>query len=141
MSRVSWRVLLTATILLMPIAAYAQEAVMTGTVSDSTGGVLPGVTVTALLEATGNTFVAVTEVDSSSLGGNIDPRQVQEMPVQDATGVRCCCSLQAAVPRATTPTGSIRGTPTVFASFRPTSTDSSFRTRWAAAVSRRSARR
>ena len=146
MSRVSRRVLLTATILLMPIAAYAQEAVMTGTVSDSTGGVLPGVTVTALLEATGNTFVAVTDergayrlpvrvgvyrittelqgfttvvrqgiqllvgqtlvvnlemapstieetitvnaeapllkVDSSSLGGNIDPRQVQEMPVQ-----------------------------------------------------------
>jgi len=146
MSRVSRRVLLTATILLMPIAASAQEAVMTGTVSDSTGGVLPGVTVTALLEATGNTFVAVTDergayrlpvrvgvyrittelqgfttvvrqgiqllvgqtlvvnlemapstieetitvnaeapllkVDSSSLGGNIDPRQVQEMPVQ-----------------------------------------------------------
>ena len=61
MSRVSRRVLLTATILLMPIAAHAQEAVMTGTVSDSTGGVLPGVTVTALLEATGNTFVAVTD--------------------------------------------------------------------------------
>ena len=118
----------------------------TGTVADSTGGVLPGVTITALLEATGNTFVAVTDergvyrlparvgqysvtaelpgfttivrqavqvlvgqtlvvnlemspstieetitvnaespllqVDSSSLGGNIDPRQVQEMPVQ-----------------------------------------------------------
>jgi hypothetical protein len=146
MSRVSRRVLLTATILLLPIAAHAQEAVVTGTVSDSTGGVLPGVTVTALLEATGNTFVAVTDergayrlpvrvgvyrittelqgfttivrqgiqllvgqtlvvnlemapstieetitvnaeaallkVDSSSLGGNIDPRQVQEMPVQ-----------------------------------------------------------
>ena len=29
--------------------------------TDSTGGVLPGVTVTAVLEATGNTFVAVTD--------------------------------------------------------------------------------
>jgi carboxypeptidase family protein/TonB-dependent receptor-like protein len=146
MSRVSRRFLLTATILVMPLAAYAQEAVLTGTVTDSTSGVLPGVTVTALLEATGNTFVAITDergtyrlparvgvyritaelqgfttivrqgiqvlvgqtlvvnlemppstieetitvnaeapllkVDSSSLGGNIDPRQVQEMPVQ-----------------------------------------------------------
>ena len=61
MSRVSRRFLLAATILAMPIAAYAQEAVFTGTVTDSTGGVLPGVTVTALLEATGNTFVAVTD--------------------------------------------------------------------------------
>ena len=146
MSRVSRRVLLTAAILALPIAAYAQEAVVTGTVSDSTGGALPGVTVTALLEATGHTFVAVTDergayrmpvrvgvyrittelqgfttivrqgiqllvgqtlvvnlemapstieetitvnaeapllkVDSSSLGANIDPRHVQEMPVQ-----------------------------------------------------------
>ena len=38
----------------------AQEAVLTGTVTDSTGGVLPGVTITAT-KATGNTFVAVTD--------------------------------------------------------------------------------
>ena len=146
MSRVSRRFLLAVTILLVPVAGYGQEAVLTGTVTDSTSGVLPGVTVTALLEATGNTFVAITDergtyrmparvgiyritaelqgfttivrqavqvlvgqtlvvnlemapstieetitvnaeapllkVDSSSLGGNIDPRQVQEMPVQ-----------------------------------------------------------
>src|ERR1051325_8673609 len=42
-------------------AAFAQEATLTGTITDSTGGVLPGVTVTALHEATGNTFVAVTD--------------------------------------------------------------------------------
>ncbi|NOT26418.1 MAG: TonB-dependent receptor [Acidobacteria bacterium] len=34
---------------------------MTGTITDATGGVLPGVTVTAIHEATGNTFVSVTD--------------------------------------------------------------------------------
>ena len=47
--------------LALPVAGYAQEAVLTGTVTDSTGGVLPGVTVTATHEATGNTFVGVTD--------------------------------------------------------------------------------
>ena len=41
--------------------AIAQEAVLTGTVTDSTGGVLPGVTVTAVHEATGNRSTAVTD--------------------------------------------------------------------------------
>jgi hypothetical protein len=39
-----------------PAAGSAQEAVLTGTVADATGAVLPGVTVTAVHEATGNTF-------------------------------------------------------------------------------------
>ena len=47
--------------LAVPSAGYAQEAVLTGTITDSTGGVLPGVTVTAIHEATGNRFVAVTD--------------------------------------------------------------------------------
>ena len=34
---------------------------LSGTITDSTGGVLPGVTVTAMHAATGNTFVAVTD--------------------------------------------------------------------------------
>src|SRR5262245_4016205 len=55
------RALLIGTIFLLPVAAFAQEAVITGTVSDSTGAVLPGVTVTASNDATGNTFVAVTD--------------------------------------------------------------------------------
>ena len=140
------RLFLLAALLALPYAAYAQEAVLTGTISDSTGGVLPGVTVTAVHEATGNRFEAVTDergayrisarvgayqitaelqgfatvtrtglqvlvgqtavvnmqmapstvqetvtvtaetpllnVSTSSLGGNIDPRQVQELPVQ-----------------------------------------------------------
>jgi hypothetical protein len=139
------RVLAIGVILLLPVAAFAQEAVLTGTVTDSTGAVLPGVTVTASNEATGNTFVGVTDergiyripvrignykvtselqgfatamrtdvqllvgqtatlnlqmapstvqetvtvtgeaplidLKNSSLGGNIDGRQVQELPV------------------------------------------------------------
>ncbi|MSO82908.1 MAG: TonB-dependent receptor [Acidobacteria bacterium] len=139
------RVLLASAMLALPVVGYAQEAVLTGTVSDSTGGVLPGVTVTAVLEATGNRFETVTDesgnyripvrvgvytvsaelqgfstqartglqllvgqtaavnlqmspstvqetvtvtaeapllnVSTSSMGGNVDPRQVQELPV------------------------------------------------------------
>src|SRR5499427_7314085 len=48
-------------LVLLPITALAQEAVLSGTVTDSTGGVLPGVTITATHVATGNTFVAVTD--------------------------------------------------------------------------------
>ena len=140
------RFLLVSAILALPGIAYAQEAVLTGTVTDSTGAVLPGVTVTAVLEATGNIFEAVTDsrgtytipvrvglyrikvelqsfttvtragvqvlagqtvtinmqmapggvaetvtvsaeapllnTATSSLGGNIDPRQVAELPAQ-----------------------------------------------------------
>ena len=57
---VKWFVVVAA-LLVMPVAGYAQEAALAGSVSDSTGGVLPGVTVTATHEATGNTFVAVTD--------------------------------------------------------------------------------
>jgi hypothetical protein len=53
--------LLLCAFLALPVVSSAQEAVLTGTVSDSTGGVLPGVTVTALHEATGNRFVAITD--------------------------------------------------------------------------------
>ncbi len=58
---VARRFLLVCAILVLPGIGYAQEAVLTGTVTDSTGAVLPGVTMTALLEATGNTFEAVTD--------------------------------------------------------------------------------
>ena len=55
-------------------AGYAQEAVLSGTVTDSTGGVLPGVTVTAVHEASGNIFEAVT-----------DERGVFRLPVRIGT--------------------------------------------------------
>ena len=144
--RIVRRLLLSCGMCLLPVVAYAQEATFTGTVTDSTGGVLPGVVVTAVLEATGNTFAAVTDdrgvyriparvgaykiaaelqgfttvvreglqllvgetlvvnlqlspstlaetitvtaeapllnVSSSVLGSNIDPKQVQDMPLQ-----------------------------------------------------------
>jgi hypothetical protein len=131
--------------LLLPSLASAQEAVLSGTVTDSTNAVLPGATVRAANQASGNTFEAVTDqrgayrlsvrvgpyrvavelagfttvtrtgiellvgqvavlnlqmtpssvqeavtvtaqtplldTTTSSLGGNVDPRQVQELPV------------------------------------------------------------
>ena len=48
-------------VLLVPALAHAQDTVIGGTVRDNTGGVLPGVTVTATNEAAGTTFVAVTD--------------------------------------------------------------------------------
>ena len=139
------RLLVVGAILALPAAGSAQEATLSGTVTDSTGAVLPGVTVTAVHDASGNTFEGITDdrglyrigarigiyrvtamlqgfatvtrsglellvgqqvvvnlqlspsavqesvtvtgeaplVDfaSSSLGGNVDPRQTQELPV------------------------------------------------------------
>jgi hypothetical protein len=60
----SWvlrRLILVAVIMSTPATGYAQDATLSGAVTDTTGGVLPGVTVTALLEASGNTFVAVSD--------------------------------------------------------------------------------
>src|SRR5262249_45583976 len=60
-SKLRWLIATGAFVSLMPSAGLAQESTVSGTVTDSTGGVLPGVTVTALNEASGNTFVAVTD--------------------------------------------------------------------------------
>jgi hypothetical protein len=132
-------------ILATPVAGFAQEATLSGTISDATGGVLPGVNVTAIHQASGNTFEGVTDergtyriatragvyrvsaelqgfatltrtdlevlvgqqvvvnlemqpstvqesitvtgeaplldITSSTMGGNVDPRQTQELPV------------------------------------------------------------
>ena len=59
--RVVRRLLLLVSLLVLPALADAQEAVLTGTITDQTGAVLPGVTVTAVNEASGNRFVAVTD--------------------------------------------------------------------------------
>ena len=45
----------------LPARAFAQEATVTGAVIDATGGVLPGVAITAVNEASGNVFTAVTD--------------------------------------------------------------------------------
>jgi hypothetical protein len=144
-SRVVLRSIVVAAFLAMPAAGYAQEAVLSGTITDSTGAVLPGVALKAVHEASGNSFETVTdqrgvyripvrigvyqitaelsgftsvtrnglqllvgqtavinlqmspgnvteavtvtgqspllETTTSSLGGNVDPKQVQELPV------------------------------------------------------------
>ena len=62
MSAVLKRVVLAVGLLLVgAVSAFAQQATITGTVTDSSGGVLPGVTITLVHEATGNTFEAVTD--------------------------------------------------------------------------------
>jgi carboxypeptidase family protein/TonB-dependent receptor-like protein len=55
------RFLIVSVLLLAPAAAFAQEATLTGTITDSTGAVLPGVTITAVNDATGNTFSTITD--------------------------------------------------------------------------------
>ena len=170
-SAVTWLIVVGA-MLALPLTGYAQEATVGGTVTDATGGVLPGVTVTAVHETSGNTFVAVADergafripvrigvyrvtaelpgfatvtrtglellvgqqavvslqmapsgvqesvtvtgeaplldLTQSSLGGNIDPRQMQELPVngrnwQDlamlAPGSRANASGDSPIPR------------------------------------------
>ena len=60
-SRLMRSLIFVCTILTMPLVGYAQEASLTGTVTDSTGAVLPGVMVRAVHEATGNSFEAATD--------------------------------------------------------------------------------
>ena len=145
MGRVFRSMLAVIAVIALPGVGLAQEATLGGTVTDSTGGVLPGATVFAVHEVSGNTFEAVTDerggyripvrvgayritaqlpgfatvvrsglqvlvgqvvvvdlqlapsalqetvtvtgeaplvdVSSSQLGGNMDPRQMQELPV------------------------------------------------------------
>src|SRR5262245_65897544 len=59
-SAVSWLVVVGA-IIALPALGHAQEAALSGTVTDATGGVLPGVTITAVHESSGNVFVGVTD--------------------------------------------------------------------------------
>ncbi len=53
--------LVASVALVFAAPAFAQEATLSGTISDATSSVLPGVTITAVHEASGNTFVAVTD--------------------------------------------------------------------------------
>src|SRR6266550_342417 len=48
-------------LLAMPASGRAQEATLTGMITDTTGGVLPGVTIKAVNEDSGNSFEAVTD--------------------------------------------------------------------------------
>ena len=48
-------------LLAMPLGSYAQEATIGGTITDTTGGVLPGVALVAVHTDTGNTFETVSD--------------------------------------------------------------------------------
>src|SRR6266513_1110293 len=60
-SSVVRRLIFLGAMLALPVLAAAQAAALTGTITDSTGGVLPGVTVVAINEASGNQFESVTD--------------------------------------------------------------------------------
>jgi len=69
-SRIVRRLLLvgsTLALITMPAVARAQEATVNGTVTDSTGGVLPGVTIKAVNAASGNSFESVTDARGAYL--------------------------------------------------------------------------
>jgi len=53
--------LIAVAISLLPLPSYGQEATFTGTATDSTGSVLPGVSITAVNAASGNVFTTVTD--------------------------------------------------------------------------------
>ncbi len=55
------RLLAVSVILVVPAVVFAQEAALTGIVTDATMAVLPGVTIKAVHAASGNTFEAVTD--------------------------------------------------------------------------------
>ena len=55
-----WLAILVA-VLALPVSGYAQEATIQGVISDTTGAVLPGVSVTVTHEASGNTVTGVTD--------------------------------------------------------------------------------
>ena len=59
--RLTRAALAIALLLAGTLPAFAQQATITGTVTDSSGGVLPGVTITIVHDETGNTFEAVTD--------------------------------------------------------------------------------
>jgi hypothetical protein len=60
-SRLSAPFIVVAVTLVLPVFANAQEATIGGTITDTTGGVLPGVVIRAVHQATGNSFEAVTD--------------------------------------------------------------------------------
>jgi hypothetical protein len=85
------RILVFGAMLALPLTAFAQEATLSGTVMDSTSSVLPGVTITALHQATGNRFVAVTDgqprysrdsIAEFSMFAGTEPWRASMMPMQ-----------------------------------------------------------
>ena len=173
MTSVAKRVSMALACVLLPVMGFAQEATLGGTVTDTTGGVLPGTVITVVHDATGNTFqgvadergafripvrvgtltvtaelqgfgtgtrkvqllvgqaaainfqlspssvqetVTVTseapliEVTQSKLGGNIDPRQMQELPVNGRNWMDLATLAPGARTNESAETGPVAGT-------------------------------
>jgi len=68
------RILALASLLAVwPTAARAQEVTLSGSITDSTGAVLPGTTVTAVHVASGNAFVGVADGTGGYRIGSMRP--------------------------------------------------------------------
>ena len=96
------RFLVAGMLLALPALGYAQEATLTGIVTDSSGAVLPGVTVTAVNSATGNSFNGVTdETGTYRLGVRVGPYaitvELQGFSTVTRTGVQLLVGQTAAV--------------------------------------------
>ena len=63
-SRIRTCLVLAGMMLVLPPVVLAQEVLLTGTITDTTGAVLPGLTVQATHESSGNTFETVTAAAS-----------------------------------------------------------------------------
>jgi hypothetical protein len=64
-------------ILAAPVVARAQDATISGTITDTTGGVLPGVSIRAVNQDSGNSFEAVTDAKGAYvLPVRIGPYQI-----------------------------------------------------------------
>ena len=87
---------LTVALLALPLLAYAQDATLSGTVKDNTGGVLPGVTVTATNEASGITFVERHRRTRDCIGSRFarastrSPRSLRGSPPRRGPASSCC---------------------------------------------------
>src|SRR5258705_6131190 len=65
--RIQTPLLLLLAAVALPATVLAQEATFRGTVTDTTGGVLPGVTIRAVNQASGNSFETVTDARGAYL--------------------------------------------------------------------------
>src|SRR3989449_9750839 len=70
-------------ILMLPVCGHAQDSTVSGTVTDPSGAVIPGVTVTASHTESGNKFEAVTDETIISRKGLVgDPIHRVDMRLQ-----------------------------------------------------------
>ena len=109
-SSLASRLILICALLAVPGILYAQEAELSGTVTDATGAVLPGVTIRAVHEATGNSFEAVTDARGAyqirvRVGGYVVTAQLQGFTTVTRRGLELLVGQTAAINLQMTPSG------------------------------------